>query len=103
MDDAELRAYFERIDAHLVQGDARAERMENAMRTGFQRTDLRFNHMEERFNQADRRFEQMRTEFAELRVYVAQRFDRFTELMAGHFEYVLVQINERLDRLEQRT
>ncbi|MGQ0812946.1 MAG: hypothetical protein ACT4O1_00580 [Gemmatimonadota bacterium] len=92
MQDAELRAFFE-------QSEARTERLENAVRAGFERTDARFDQMRTEFAEL-RTYVDAR--FAELRVYVDERFERVTELVAGHFEYALTEVNERLERLEQR-
>ena len=103
MDDAELRAYLERLERAIRIGSERTDTRFDRIDRQFEQVDRRFEQIDQRFEQVDQQLEQLRTEFNGLKQHVDKRFEHFKELMAGHFEYVLNQINDRLDRLELHT
>ncbi|MBI4540982.1 MAG: hypothetical protein HY704_15880 [Gemmatimonadetes bacterium] len=106
VDDAELRAHFERIDARFQQIDARFEqidarfdRMMAAIAGHFEAMDGRFARLETRMDRLEQRVDAMHVEFTERFLSVDERF-RTLELRIEQFE---ARVTSALDGLREET
>lgn len=85
MIDAELRGFLERIEGRI-------ERLETTTRVGFERTDARFAQVDVRMDRFEARLDQL-----------SRLIEHLRDMTAEHFELLESRINERFERLEQRT